>query len=128
MGGPLGSGFMVVSTRRYLSDRACHGPRLRFRTSEFPATNVRPLIPAPGEAVRFFPHAPASVERGRIGKQCRAPGSVDGAWRCVPDSGSILRDGAITGELSGAGDVENGLTRPGLRIGVQFAEFLLGLG
>src|SRR5262245_33200828 len=46
---------------------------------------------------------------------------------CIPNLGGVLRDGSIAGELSGASHIDDGLARPGLRIGVQLAEALLGL-
>src|SRR5262245_58076377 len=37
----------------------------------------------------------------------------------VPDVGRVLGDGAVTGELSRAGHVQDGLARPGVRVGIQ---------
>src|SRR5215471_15112963 len=39
-----------------------------------------------------------------------------------PDLAGVLRDGAVAGEPSGAGDVENGLARPVMRSGVKLHE------
>src|SRR5262249_1304113 len=46
----------------------------------------------------------------------------------IPDAGRILGNGAVAGELSGTGHVDDRLTGPHVGIGVQLAESLLGLG
>src|SRR6185369_13857930 len=40
----------------------------------------------------------------------------------LPDFLRIFRDGAITGELPGSCDVQDGLPRPRLLVGIQFAQ------
>src|SRR5215469_4004841 len=45
----------------------------------------------------------------------------------VPDAGCILGDRAVAGEFSGAGYVQDGFARPGVLVGVQLDEPLVGL-
>src|SRR5262245_41318155 len=47
---------------------------------------------------------------------------------CLPDLRRVVSDGAVAGELAGTGHVDDRLARPGVRVGVQLAESLLGLG
>ena len=59
----------------------------------------------------------------------RRPFCVDGLTQCVrlghrarlhvPDAGCILGDGAVAGELSRAGHIQDRLARPGIRVGIQ---------
>src|SRR5262249_26313879 len=45
----------------------------------------------------------------------------------VPDGGRVLGDGAVAGELSRTGHVQDGLARPGIRVGIQLDQPLVGL-
>src|SRR5262245_43420364 len=56
------------------------------------------------------------------------PPSRHGAGGGVPNVGGVFRDGPIAGEFTRAGYIRDGHSRPGVRIFVQFAEPLLGLG
>ena len=46
--------------------------------------------------------------------------SAHRAWFHPPYAGSVFGDGTVARKLAGAGHVQNGLTRPGTRIAVEF--------
>ena len=43
----------------------------------------------------------------------------------IPDRGRVLGDGAVAGEFSRAGHVEDGLARPAVRVGIQLDQPLV---
>src|SRR5438552_3842887 len=99
---------------RWLEPRCCvrlkpqiaHSKRPIYRTFSPPTpTSLR------AGAKRAPPHA----KRGEAGL-CRLG---HGARLRAPDFGGVLGDGAVAGEFSGTRDVQDGLSRPLLRIGVQ---------
>ena len=45
----------------------------------------------------------------------------------VPDVGRVLGDGAVAGELARAGHIQDGLARPGVRVGIQLDQPLVRL-
>src|SRR5215831_20451491 len=45
----------------------------------------------------------------------------------LPDVGGVLGDGAIAGELPGARQIQDGLARPGVSVGIQFYQPLVRL-
>src|SRR5688500_13553419 len=63
-----------------------------------------------------------------IVRRCRPKLSVHETWRDVPNVGGVFGDGAIAGEPSGSGHIENGFTGPRVRIGVQLADALMSIG
>src|SRR3954451_6831681 len=49
------------------------------------------------------------------------------AWFRIPDLGRVLRDGAVAGELAGAGDVHDDLASPLIRVAIQLKQPLVRL-